>query len=70
VASTLLFTTIYAGEYDSTSADGRGLLTSAHSCAFTRITILVYCWGDNSVGQLGIGNRIDSHAPVKVAGQP
>lgn len=40
-----------------------------HACgiATTRMT---YCWGDNSVGQLGTGTTTSSATPVKVVGQP
>jgi alpha-tubulin suppressor-like RCC1 family protein len=40
---------------------------ATHTCALTT-SERVYCWGDNSEGELGSGTRLDSPAPVPVAG--
>ena len=40
---------------------------SNHSCGVTNGEA-VYCWGDNSVGQLGDGTTTNSSAPVVVSG--
>lgn len=37
-----------------------------HACALSDIGE-VYCWGRNSLGQLGIGNNVDSITPVQVS---
>ena len=41
----------------------------AHALAFTREG-RVYAWGENSAGQLGVGNTRASHEPVPVIGLP
>ncbi|WP_186644041.1 RCC1 domain-containing protein [Fluviispira vulneris] len=43
-----------------------------HSCAITNDGASVYCWGDNSKGQLGSGSMTptQSSAPVSVVGLP
>ncbi|MBU1070514.1 hypothetical protein KJ975_13185 [Myxococcota bacterium] len=38
-----------------------------HTCALTT-SGAVYCWGENSSGQLGIGNNIDKTTPTAVSG--
>lgn len=40
---------------------------ASHTCALTTGE-RAYCWGDNSEGELGSNERIDSPAPVAVAG--
>ncbi|MFM7679438.1 MAG: hypothetical protein ACKO83_11380, partial [Roseiflexaceae bacterium] len=40
---------------------------SGHNCALTT-TGTVYCWGNNSYGQLGIGDRSNRTLPVLVTG--
>ncbi|HSQ28429.1 MAG TPA: hypothetical protein VLN49_01185 [Gemmatimonadaceae bacterium] len=40
---------------------------SAHACGLTS-TGLAYCWGANSVGQVGDGSTIERHAPTAIAG--
>src|SRR5713226_8176561 len=39
-----------------------------HTCGITT-TRVVYCWGDNALGELGTGTTTTSSVPVKVAGQ-
>jgi alpha-tubulin suppressor-like RCC1 family protein len=55
VAGGLTFASLSAGAFHSCGMTGAGLL---------------YCWGDNTVGQLGDGTTINSNVPVKVVGQP
>jgi len=40
-----------------------------HTCGRTKVLGVVYCWGNNSSGQLGNGSRTDSSIPVRVANQ-
>jgi alpha-tubulin suppressor-like RCC1 family protein len=39
------------------------------TCGITN-TPLLYCWGNNLLGQLGNGTFANSSVPVKVLGQP
>ncbi|KAB8033688.1 RCC1 domain-containing protein [Fluviispira multicolorata] len=43
-----------------------------HSCAISDNNASVYCWGDNSLGQLGSSNSVPSQSniPLKVVGLP
>ena len=41
----------------------------SHNCGIT-LGRELYCWGNNSGGQLGIGTTFHSSVPVRVAGQP
>jgi alpha-tubulin suppressor-like RCC1 family protein len=41
---------------------------SAHSCGLTVPDDRAYCWGDNSLGQLGDGTTTERDTPVPVAG--
>lgn len=50
---TLIFTTVTTG--------------ATHTCALTTAQ-RAYCWGDNSEGELGSGDRFDSTVPVAVGG--
>jgi len=42
--------------------------TSAHFCAIKSSDHTVRCWGENSSGQLGNGNRVATAVPVTVTG--
>ena len=46
---------------------GKGGVLGTHACGVTR-SGAAYCWGGNTVGQLGDGSRTDRTAPVAVAG--
>ncbi len=43
-------------------------LGDLHSCAIKQMDGSIMCWGSNSFGNLGNGNRIDSNIPVQVSG--
>ena len=38
----------------------------SHSCGVTTATGEIWCWGDNSTGQLGLGSNTGSLVPVRV----
>jgi alpha-tubulin suppressor-like RCC1 family protein len=40
---------------------------ATHTCALS-VGDLAYCWGDNTDGELGTGDRFDATAPVAVSG--
>ncbi len=46
------------------------ITSSAHACAVTNNNKNVYCWGDNTYGQLGIGNTSSYTVPQKVTALP
>ncbi len=50
-------------------AGGLTFASISAGCGITTVGI-TYCWGDNSVGQLGDGTTMSSSVPVKVALQP
>lgn len=43
--------------------------TQRHSCGLTTGGV-VYCWGDNTFGQLGVGGGGFAATPTRVTGQP
>jgi len=43
--------------------------SAAQTCGVTTAGA-TWCWGDNNVGELGVGTRTESYVPVKVSGQP
>ena len=58
-------TSIYAPEQVTAPARGDWVRVSAgaaHTCA-TRISGTLWCWGLNSLAQLGIGNHTDQDRP-------
>jgi alpha-tubulin suppressor-like RCC1 family protein len=40
----------------------------SHACAFRSTDAAVWCWGDNSLGQLASRSVLKSHSPVSVTG--
>jgi len=52
ISSSLLFDSLAVG--------------SSHACGITRDTKSVWCWGDNTYGQLGNRSRTNSPVPVEV----
>jgi len=68
VTGGLSFSSITVGLYEYSDETHNGG-TSSHTCAVTPDGV-VYCWGDDLIGQLGNGSRLEgSNAPLKVAGQ-
>ncbi|MBC8088119.1 MAG: hypothetical protein H7Z40_12695 [Phycisphaerae bacterium] len=39
----------------------------SHSCGITSVGGAIWCWGDNSTGQLGLGSTTGSFVPVRVS---
>ena len=58
VAGGLLFRSVSVGE--------QGLLLGHHTCGVTT-TNVAYCWGENTLGELGDGTTTDRLRPVRVA---
>jgi alpha-tubulin suppressor-like RCC1 family protein len=55
---------------DVTGLSGKAISLAAgeyHTCAVTALGE-VWCWGDNSAGQLGDGTTVERHTPVAVSG--
>jgi alpha-tubulin suppressor-like RCC1 family protein len=54
--------------FPGTNSPGGGLTTGAqHACSYA-MSNAIYCWGDNSAGQLGNGTTTNSATPVMVSG--
>lgn len=49
--------------FESVSAGG------LHTCGRTKVTGIVYCWGNNGQGQLGNATTTNSNVPVRVVDQ-
>ena len=49
---------------DSTVAIGGSKNGGGHVCSVEEADHSVYCWGDNSRGQLGIGDNSERHRPT------
>lgn len=63
---------VVAARRTSPSAQGLGIYTlvstgASHTCALST-NGRAYCWGDNSEGELGSGQRVDVSIPTPVAG--
>jgi hypothetical protein len=68
VAGGLPWSSVSTGVYlysDESTNQG----TAAHTCGITT-NGATWCWGDNLVGQLGIGTRTESYVPIRVSEQP
>ncbi|MGZ3722217.1 MAG: RCC1 domain-containing protein, partial [Bdellovibrionales bacterium] len=68
-ASTVVLPTQIAGVVGVGNLSGLVSISAGayYACALSNLGH-VYCWGDNSFGQLGNGTFINSSAPVEVAG--
>ena len=68
VSGALTWASVATGVYlysdESTNAG-----TAAQTCGVTT-TGVTWCWGNNLVGQLGVGSQTASYVPVRVSGQP
>ncbi len=66
--------TVFGGQrFQSISAGGGTVSTSdvppiSHTCGVT-VNQDIYCWGDNTYGQLGNGTQIGSPAPAKISSE-
>jgi alpha-tubulin suppressor-like RCC1 family protein len=68
VSGGLTWASVTTGVYlysDETTNAG----TAAQTCGVTTAGV-TWCWGDNLIGQLGVGTRAESYVPVRVSGQP
>jgi alpha-tubulin suppressor-like RCC1 family protein len=65
VSGGLVFKSLAAGRYNY-SDEIHNVGTSGHTCGVTTAA-LIYCWGDNLVGQLGVTTPAQSAVPLRVS---